>query len=183
MKKHNLAFIDLETTGFDPVENEIIEIAGLIAKQVPQTGRGAKLEVLGEFEYKIKPERLETADPEALRINGYNELEWMFAPNLAQVMKDVAGKTEAATFVAHNLTFDWRFLNEAFKKTGVKNKMHFAKIDTLSLAFGKLYHKPEVDKFSLKALTEYFGIKNNHAHTALADVRAMFEIYKKLLEI
>lgn len=183
MKRHNLAFIDLETTGFDPVENEIIEIGALIARQVPRPGRGPALEVVEEFEYKVKPERLETADPEALRINGYNEMEWMFAPNLAQVMQDVASKTEASTMVAHNLTFDWRFLNEAFKKTGVPNKMHFAKIDTLSLAFGKLYHKPEVEKFSLKALAEYFKVENNKAHTALSDVRTMFEIYKKLLEI
>jgi DNA polymerase III epsilon subunit-like protein len=28
-----------------------------------------------------------------------------------------------------------------------------------------------------------FGIKNEHAHTALSDARATFELYKKLIEI
>jgi oligoribonuclease (3'-5' exoribonuclease) len=42
MKKHNLAFVDVETTGTDPFKHEIIEIAGIIARQVPQPDRGSQ---------------------------------------------------------------------------------------------------------------------------------------------
>jgi hypothetical protein len=35
--------------------------------------------VVEEFEFKVKPEHIETAQPEALRINGYDESAWMFA--------------------------------------------------------------------------------------------------------
>jgi DNA polymerase III epsilon subunit family exonuclease len=183
MKKYNLAFIDVETTGFDPINQEILEIGCVLAKQVPANGRGATLEIVDEFDYKIKPENLAAADPEALRINGYNEMEWMFAPSLTQVMEQFADKTEGAMMVAHNLTFDWQFIEQAFKKTGIKNKMHYGKLDTISIAFAKLYHLEAIQRFNLASLAEYFGIQNAKAHTALADARTTFEVYKKLIEL
>lgn len=183
MKEKNLAFIDTETTGFDPVENEMIEIGGLIAKQVPVAGRGPKLEVIDEFEFKIKPERLETANPEALRINGYNDADWLFAPSLAEVMKIVQGKTAGCIMVAQNVAFDWVFVNESFKKCGLENKMHFHKLDILPMAFAKNYHDNSLKYYRLEDLARHYGVENPNAHTALADARATFEIYKKVLEI
>ncbi|MEK7587031.1 MAG: 3'-5' exonuclease [Patescibacteria group bacterium] len=182
MKKHNLAFIDLETTGLDPMVHEIIEIGGIVARQISRAGRGAKLEIVEEFEFKIKPEHLELAEPEALRINGYNEMEWLFAPDLKKVLETVSGKLKDSVMVAQNVTFDWSFLNQAFKKTGLKNPMHYHKLDLISLAFAKLYDNERLERFSLQALSEHFGIKNEKAHTALADIRVTVEIYKKLLD-
>ena len=188
MKKHNLVFIDLETTGLDPGVHEIIEIGGMVARQVPRVSvsagvkRGAELEIIEEFEFKIKPEHLELAEPEALRINGYNDAEWLFAPDLKKVLETISSKIKDAVMVAQNVTFDWSFLNQAFKKTGIKNPMHYHKLDLISLAFAKLYDNERLQRFSLQALAEHFGIKNERAHTALADVRATVEIYKKLLD-
>src|SRR5690606_16292571 len=175
MKKHNLAFIDLETTGLDPDVHEIIEIGGIVVKQIPQNGRGAKLEIIDECEDKVKPEQTAVADPEALRINGYNEAEWLFAADLKNVMQNVADKTQSANLVAQNVTFDWSFLNKAFKKTGVQNKMHYHKIDVINLAFTRFYHDPNIQYFNLKTLAEHFNIKNEKAHTALADIKTTFE--------
>ena len=183
MKRHNLAFIDVETTGFDPIKNEMIEIAGIVAKQIPQAGRGPKLEIIDEFEFKIKPEHLETADPEALRINGYNEAEWLFAPSLTEVMKAISEKTIDAILVAQNVMFDHGFLQAAFQKTGVQNKMHYHKLDLIPMAFAKLYHDEKAVHFNLRALAEYFSIKNEKAHSALSDIRTTFEIYKRLLDL
>ena len=39
MKKRNLAFIDLETTGLNPDRQEIIELGCVVVEQVPQAGR------------------------------------------------------------------------------------------------------------------------------------------------
>jgi DNA polymerase III epsilon subunit family exonuclease len=183
MKNRNLAFIDLETTGLDPIRNEIIEIGGIVAKQIPIAGRGSAIETIAEFEYKIKPKNLASADPEALRINGYNDADWLFAADLKQVLPTVADKTEGAIMVAHNVIFDLGFLNQAFLKTGIKNKMHYHKIDLLAMAFAKLYHNEEVQYFNLASLAKYFGISNPKAHTALADTQTAFAIYCKLLEI
>ena len=82
MKIHNLAFIDTETTGTNPDKHEIIELALIVAKQIERPGKGPKIEILGEYEWKIKPERIEDAEDQALRINGYNETDWMFAIDL-----------------------------------------------------------------------------------------------------
>lgn len=181
MKKRNLAFIDLETTGLDPERHEIIEMGVIIARQIPQDGAGNKLEVIEEFDLRIKPEHLETSDPESLKINGYNEMDWVFAIDLKNAMEKLAEKTEGAILVAQNVAFDWLFLEKAFVKTGVKNRMDFHRLDLLSMAYAKLYHDERAQRFSLRALCEYFDIKNEKAHTALADIRAEFEIYKKLV--
>lgn len=182
MKKHNLAFIDLETTGLDPEKHEIIEIGIIIARQKERDGRGPLVEKVEEFEVKIKPEHIETADAEALRICGYNEADWLFAVDLKQAMEKLAEKTKDAIMVGHNVAFDWVFLEKAFEKTDIEPQLHYHKIDTISLALGKLYDNKDAQKFSLRALCELLGIKNEKAHTALSDIRATFELYKKLLD-
>jgi len=181
MKTHNLAFIDVETTGLNPDLHEIIDLGVVLVRQVPQEGKGPALEVVGELEYKIIPERLFNADPESLKINGYTPEKWASALPLKEVMEDFAVQTKSASFVAHNVAFDLEFIKRAFERSGVKSEMHYHRIDTISMAFAKLYHNPKVEKFSLRFLCEYFGIKNENAHTALSDARATFELYKKLV--
>ena len=183
MKKHNLAFIDLETTGFDPDKHEIIEIGVIIARQVPMAGRGPKLEVLEEFELKVKPEHLETADQEALRLNSYNDADWLFAVSLEQALKLVQEKTLDTIMVGQNVNFDWKFLEAGFKKTGLQNKMHYHKLDLIPMVFAKTYNDDRLKYYNLQGLAEYYGIKNDKAHTALADIKTTFAIYKKVLEI
>jgi DNA polymerase-3 subunit epsilon len=179
MKNKNLAFIDIETTGFNPETQEIIEIGCVIVKQ----NDGVLGDVVEEFEIKIKPEKLENANPEALSINGYNESEWLFASNLEQAMQVFADKTKECIFVAHNAAFDWSFIAKAFATTEIENKMFYAKIDTISFAFAKLHKDPTVTRYSLGSLCERFGITNDRAHTALADTRATVEVYRNLLAL
>lgn len=181
MKKHNLAFIDLETTGLDPERQEIIEIGCLIAKQIPQSGKGNRVEFVEDFAIKVKPTHLETAEPEALRINGYNDADWLFAADLKNALEKLADKTKDCIMVGVNVAFDWDFLEHAFAQTGVENKMHFHKLEIMSMAFAKLYADPVAERFSLRALADYYKIENPQAHTALADIRTTFEIYKKLI--
>lgn len=181
MKRHNLAFIDVETTGFDPDKHELIEIGLVLVKQIGDNGD--KFEILDEVELKIKPERIEDADPQALKVNGYDPSQWVFANTLKEAMTVFANKTENAIFVAHNLTFDFSFIDHAFRKTGVENKMFYPKIDTISVAFAKLHKNPQVEKFRLQKLCEYFGITNERAHTALADAKATFLVYEKMMKL
>jgi len=105
----------------------------------------------------------------------------MFAIDLKSAMKDFAKKTESCTFVSHNLTFDYSFIQRAFEKTNIENNMHYAKLDTISIAFARLYDAPQADRFSLKFLCELLKVENAKAHTALADTRALVEVYKKLM--
>lgn len=183
MKKHNLAFIDLETTGFSPEKHEIIEIGVVIAKHIRRDGKGPALEKIEEFDIKVKPERLQDADPEALDVNGYNDTDWLFAADLKSAMLEFIRKTDGANMVAQNVSFDAGFLDKAFFLTGVENKMRRFRIDLLSMYFAKTYDDPTVYRYNLASLCEKFGVENSKAHTALSDARAAFEVYKKLLEI
>jgi len=182
MKKHTLAFIDLETTGLDPERHEIIEIGCLTVKQ-DWSGAQPVFTVLNEFDVKVKPKHIETAEPEALRINHYSEADWLFAVDLEQALRELAEKTADAIMVGQNVAFDWGFLRHAFKEMGVQNRMYFHRLDTIPMAFIKCCHDPKLERYNLGELSRYFGVENERAHSAMSDIRATFEIYKKLIAL
>jgi len=178
MLQQSLAFIDVETTGLDRDKHEIIELGVVIAKM-----KDGVFTVVDELDVKIHPERIEDAEPQALRVNGYDEAEWLFAVSLDDAMKTFSEKTDGCIFVAHNLTFDYGFIESAFKKTGAENKMHYHKLDTIALAFGILHTNDDIGKLSLRALCEKYGIENKKAHSAFADAYATYEVFKKLMNL
>jgi DNA polymerase-3 subunit epsilon len=174
-----LAFVDIETTGLNILKHEIIEIGVVIAKH-NDTG---ELVIKEEIEMKVQPQRIDDADPEALRVNGYDPAQWMFGVTLEQAMQKLSERTEGAVMVAQNVSFDYSFLTKAFAETGIESKMFYANLDTISLAVAKLAGNPSVKRYTLRALCDYFGIRNERAHTALSDARATFEVYKKLMRL
>jgi len=178
MALRKLVFLDVETTGFDPIKHEIVELGAVVVE--PQ-GSYQNLKVLHELDIKVKPTRIEDADPGALRVNGYDEAQWMFAHDLAEAMQELSAKAKGCSIVAHNIAFDWSFIQQAYDTTGVENTLHYQKLDTLSMAFIKLHKDPDLSNLSLRALCEYFGIVNTNAHTALADTRATVEVFKGLM--
>lgn len=181
MQDYTLAFLDVETTGLDPQKHEVIQVGVVLAKQIPRSGnQGPTLEKIEEFEIKIKPERLEDAEEDALRVNGFTEAEWMFAPDLKNAMEFLGKKLQGSIQVSHNLTFDAAFMEKSFERAGMENTMARYKLDTISIAFARLYNRPDV-KFSLRYLCELFQIKNDNAHTALSDAKALYEVYKKMM--
>lgn len=181
MKESVLAFLDVETTGLDPQKHEVIQIGVVLARQFDRGGNiGPGIEKIEEIEMKIKPERIEDAEEDALRINGYNEGEWMFAPDLKNAMEHLSKKLAGTIQVSHNLTFDAAFLDKSFERAGMENPMARYKLDTISIAFARLYNRPDI-KYSLRYLCELFQIKNENAHTALADAKALYELYKKMM--
>ena len=176
--KQKLAFVDIETTGIDPSIYEIIELGVVLADL-----KDGVLTVVDTLDIKVAPKNIGNADPVSLRVNGYDDADWVFAIPLLDAMKTFAEKTEGAVFVAHNMMFDYGFIEKAFKDAGVENKLHFQKIDTLSLAFGVLHNADELGKLSLRALCEQFGVENKKAHSAFADAYATYEVFKKLLNL
>jgi len=175
MRKHNFAFIDIEATGLNLIKNEIIEIGCIITNPA--------LEVIEEFEVKIKPENIESADPVSLKISHYNETDWEDALSLSEAMQLFSEKVKDCIMVGQNVAFDSGFLEYAFNKLNVPNPMHYHKLDTISLAWAKMHNDPTLERFSLRELCERFGIKNEHPHTGLSDARATYELYKKLMSL
>ena len=175
MRKHNLAFIDIETTGLNMIEHEIIEIGCLIADQ--------KLNVLEEFELKIKPEHIENANKTALKINRYNEKDWEAGYSLEDAIKIFSEKVKDCIMIGQNVAFDSSFIEYALAKLKSVNTMHYHKLDTISIAWAKLHREPDLDHFSLREMCKKFGIENKNPHSALSDARATFELYKKLMSL
>ena len=175
MHKRNLAFIDIEATGLNLLEHEIIEIGCVLCTP--------ELVVIEEFDLKIKPEHIENADKASLKVSNYDPALWTGAVSLREAMKIFSEKVQDCIMVGHNVSFDFAFLECAFEKTGLSNTMHYHKLDTISIAWAKLHEEPDLEHFSLREMCLRFGIVNQKAHTALSDARATYELYKKLMEL
>lgn len=175
MRKHNLAFIDIETTGLSVIKHEIVEIGCVLTTP--------DFKIIEEFELKIKPERIEDADRVSLKISHYNEKEWTDAKTLSEAMKIFSLKVKDSIMVGQNVAFDSGFLEYAFSKMNMQNTMHYHKLDTISIAWAKLHKEPDLEHFSLRDMCVRFGIVNKRAHTALSDARATYELYKKLMAL
>ncbi len=175
MRKHDLAFIDIETTGLSVIEHEIIEIGGVITNY--------KLEIKEKFELKIKPKNIENANKTALKINHYNEKDWKEAYELKDALKIFSKKVKDCIMVGQNIAFDSGFLEYNLEKNNIKNSLHYHRLDTISIAWTKFHDDKNFEHFSLREMCKYFNIKNENPHSALSDASATYLLYKKLLEI
>lgn len=172
-----IALTDIETTGLKPLKHEIIEIGVVIFDNTT-------FEIYGQFNFKIKPERIEDADPKALEVNGYNKKDWEDGMTLMKTLNFYAEATEGCVFMAHNAMFDWSFLEVASEQKNVpfKFKTHH-KIDTVSIAWAKVPHN-KVFSWSLKTLCSYFGIPPEPSvHRAVNGALCTYQVYKKLMEL
>ncbi len=185
MKKHTLAFVDLEMTGLDPFRCEIIEIGIVLVAQEEDADGKLQLTPISEHNIQLIPVHIETADPKGLEVNKYHTRDWSAAVPQKAGLAQAAAILEGTVLVAQNVAGDWAFLVESGRKYGVDfdKATHYHRLDLASMVFGKLYHDPKLFKFSLRELTVYFGVTNQNAHTALADARATFEVCKKLLAL
>jgi DNA polymerase III alpha subunit (gram-positive type) len=167
-----IAMTDLETSGDVFGVHEILEIGLVLFDQ-------KTFEILDTLEVKIKPEHIENAAPAALERNGYNEKDWEGAVSLEEGMKKYAEKTKGAIFCAYNATFDWGFMNDAFRKTGVVNEMDYHRLDLLSLAWQK--GLKDEKSWSLKTACGLFGVPPEpDVHGALNGAMTAYELYKKI---
>jgi DNA polymerase-3 subunit epsilon len=174
MKASNrkIAMTDLETTGDIPGLHEILEI-GLVVFDTNT------LKIVDTLNVKIKPLNIENAVPAALERNGYDKKDWKNAVSLEEAVKIYAKKTIDCVFCAYNATFDWGFMNDAFRKTGVQNKMDYHRLDLLSIAWTK--GLADNEKWSLKTACKLFGVPPEpEPHTALNGAMTAYELFKKL---
>jgi DNA polymerase III epsilon subunit family exonuclease len=175
MRKHNLAFIDIETTGLNVLKHEIIQIGAVITTP--------KLKVIEKFELKIKPKKIKNAEPISLKITHYNREDWEDGISLEEAMKILSEKVKDCIMVGQNISFDSGFLEYNFAKLKLKNSMHYHKLDTISIAWAKFNKKSKITHFSLREMSKYFNIKNDKPHSALSDAYATYELYKKLIKL
>ena len=159
---------DIETSGLDPLKDEILEIAGLKMKGPLEIDR---------FEMLIRPTR--SIPPEVEKIHGLNEFFLLVnGKDGREVISEFLKFTKNSIIVGHNIiSFDWLFIQNNSKKYSFglpQNNL----IDTLLLA-RKILVLPQ---YNLTAVARSFGFENRNAHRAMPDVEVNAQVFVKLME-
>lgn len=98
------------------------------------------------------------------------------APTIYKLVKD-------CVFVAHNVNFDFPFLNKELEKCGYP-QLEIEAIDTVSLS--QLFF-PTLESYQLKKLSKNFGISHLQPHSSESDAKAtaslFIEIFNKIENI
>lgn len=169
-----LLFIDLETTGLDPTKHEIIEVAALLVD-------GKTLQIKKEYETKVQPEHIETADKRALQIVGYSPPAWEKAKPLKTVLLDLNKLAPGGMIIGHNITFDWTILELAYRRFEIPWAFDYHRLDVLSIAYAHALSDSKIKQLRLEVLSDHFGIKRKRAHRAMDDIKATYELFRKLV--
>jgi len=162
------AVIDLEATGiYAGNRDRIIEVA------VVRTTPG--LEIDDEWTTLVNPRR----DIGRTDIHGIQAGDVAHAPTFDEVAGDVGERLRGAVIVAHNLSFDLRFLAAEYGRCGV-TMPDPPGLCTLRLAFLLL---PDAPSRKLVYCCEQVGILHEEEHTALGDAKATAYLLARLVEM
>ena len=169
-----IAVTDVETTGLEPDIHETIEIGLILVDQ-------SSLTILDMLDVKVRPEHIETASEDALALNGYSEEEWRSAVSLRQAMSMYAEKTTNSIFCSQNVTFDWSFLQHAFRLTDVRNSMDYHRLDLFTASW-VLLRGTGLDRFNLDEVAEHLGVgREPYPHRAIGGARIAYEVLRRSL--
>lgn len=162
------AVVDLETTGSQPAKGDRIIQFGCVLIQ--------DRKVVQRFETKINP--LKQIPENIQRLTGISNRMVANAPFFNDVAGFIWNLLQDCVFVAHNVLFDFRFLNEELKKAGYP-PLACPAVDTVELA-QILF--PKEDSYSLGDLSDSFGLTHDRAHDALEDAAATAELLLMFFE-
>jgi len=173
-KAPTLVFIDLETTGLNPLRSDVIEVAAM--KVDEQT-----LAVLDIFETRVRPAPGAYVEPRAVELNGFALDVWADAPSGERVFPLLSDFLDGSRLVGHNPGFDWAFLKATYYRHGLPvPDVDCHLLDTASLAW-PLLRRGLVPSLSLRELCDHFGISNCGAHHALRDVVRTYLLFLRLI--
>lgn len=164
--KQMYAVLDIEATGGQMGEEDIIEIA-----VYRYDGR----EITDQFISMVKPDR--SIDRFVQRLTGITTKMVRTAPKFHEIAKRIIEITNGVTLVGHNVDFDYRMLRQEFKKFGYVYERKT--IDTVPLS--EKYF-PETNSHSLGKLCKELGIPTSNRHRASGDALATLELFKLILE-
>ncbi len=160
------AIIDIETTGGSQKIHRITEIAIYLFD-------GTKL--VDQFTSLVNPDAF--IPPNITRLTGITNEMVAKAPRFFEIAKKIVEITDNATFVAHNATFDYRFVQAEFKRLGYDYSRQT--LCTVKLARKYL---PGHGSYSLGVLCGDLGININGRHRAAGDALATLELFEILLK-
>lgn len=159
-----VAFIDLETTGFDRFRDEIIEVAVVVMRGLDEVERYTTL---------VKPQR--PIPKETTQLTGIDDEMVAGAPPIESVvgrLVEVVGKRD---MVAHNARFDREFLEVV---GAGPTRLRGRWIDSLALSRIAL---PRLRSHRLTDLAAAFAIEAGSCHRACDDTDALVGVWRVLL--
>lgn len=160
------SIIDIETTGHSYKNGKITEIA-----LYQHNGQ----ELTNSFSTLINPEM--DIPYFITELTGIDNDMVKDAPKFYEVAKTIVEMTEGRTFVAHNVSFDYKFIKEEFNRLGFN-------YDRKTMCTVKLSRKllPGHKSYSLGKLCSDIGIEINDRHRASGDALATVKLFEILLK-
>jgi len=160
------AIVDVETSGSSPRNGKITEIAIYLFD-------GEK--VIDSFSSLLNPQI--HIPYHIVQITGITNEMVQNAPKFYEVAKRIVEITKDAVFVAHNVQFDYGFIQQEFRSLGYT----FSRKRLCTIRLAKKI-APESPAFGLSTLARYFQIENEARHRAWGDAKATVELFKRLID-
>ena len=158
---------DIETTGFSPVTNRIIEIGAVKVENGEITER---------FSTFVNPQVPIPFHIE--KLTSINDSMVMDADPIEVVLPQFLEFVGDAILVAHNANFDVSFIKENAKRQGIP--VDFTYVDTVGIARALLTGQ---SKYTLDAVAKTLGISLENHHRAVDDAECTAEIFVKFIEM
>lgn len=169
-----ILYLDEETTGTDPIKNDVIQLAAI----VEINGK-----IMERFNMRCQPWDYGTIEQQALEVNGLTVEKLRTFPEpieLYQAFTRMIGKyidkydrMDKFTPAGQNVPFDTGFLKCFFEKCGDKyygSWMNWRHIDLLPVVrFMRYAGKINLENDKLETIAGHFGITFD-AHDAMADI-------------
>ncbi|MFA1819555.1 PolC-type DNA polymerase III [Virgibacillus oceani] len=162
----NYVILDFETTGFDCNTNKIIQVAAVKYKDN---------EKVDEYTTDVNPE--EKLSSKIKSITGLADEDLINAPLIESVLPELVEFISNETLVAHNASFDMKFLLHNLNQYEFPYK-RYRVIDTLSLSRKNI----STPNHKLVTLKEYLNLDHLDSHNALHDCYVAAEVYKYCYE-
>lgn len=158
-----LIFFDVETTGFNPETNRIIEIGAVKTKN---------LRIIDKFHSLVNPGQ--HIPIEITKITGIDDEKVKNASKIKEVLPSFFNFIGDHPLVAHNGNFDKNFIEAASGKP-IKNTL----LDTMELACLAL---PLEKEHNLNALIKKYCHLESETHRAIEDTKLLVHLYKILIQ-
>lgn len=167
-QNETIVVIDFETTGMNPEQGDrVIEIGAVTIRDD---------RITGHFESLIRPDFLITREIEQL--TGINNAMLRDAAPATEVMQRFVQFIGSSPLVAHNASFDQKFLESELRHVGKPRPLNFG--CTLQLT-RRIY--PDLINYKLETLIRYKNISGHgQFHRALADAQMTAQLWLAIIQ-
>ncbi|MGR3774483.1 3'-5' exonuclease [Bacillus paramycoides] len=159
--------IDFETTGFNPYNDKIIQVAAV---------KYRNHELIEQFVSYVNPER--PIPSRITSLTGITNYRVSDAPTIEEVLPLFLAFLDTNIIVAHNASFDMRFLKSNVNMLGLPEPKNNV-IDTVFLAKKYMKHAPN---HKLETLKRMLGIRLS-SHNAFDDCITCAAVYQRCASV